>query len=72
MKAIIIEETRFVDLLEELKAQKTSLAHENTNFLQKPEGMDQMKWQGLIQDVHHAFHCTFVRWAQREGASCVR
>lgn len=72
MKAIIIEEARFVDLVEELRAQKTTLAYENTNFLQKPEGMDQGKWEGLIQDVHHAFHCTLVRWAQREGASCVR
>ena len=73
MKAIIIEEHRFVELIETLRLQKSDLTFRGTNFLaQKPEGMDQQKWEGVIQDVHHAFHCTFVRWAQAEGASCVR
>lgn len=72
MKAIIIDEERFADLVEQLRLQKTELSHSTTNFLQKPEGITQQKWEGVIQDVHHAFHCTFVRWAQREGASCVR
>ena len=72
MKAVIIDEARFADLVEELRARKLALSHERTNFLKKPEGMSDQHWEGLIQDVHHDFHCTFVRWAQREGASCVR
>jgi hypothetical protein len=72
MKVIIIEEDRFAELVEQLRARKVSLSHETTNFLNKPEEISQQKWEGLIQDIHHDFHCTFVRWAQKEGASCVR
>jgi hypothetical protein len=72
MKAIIIEEDRFVDFVEQLRARKLSLSHETTNFLREPEGISQSHWEGLIQDIHHDFHCLFVRWAQKEGASCVR
>jgi hypothetical protein len=72
MKAIIIEETKFVDLIEELRAKKTSLAHEGTNYLRKPDHISQTYWEGILQDIHQEFHFLFVRWAQREGASCVR
>jgi hypothetical protein len=72
VKAIIIEEDRFVDLVEQLRSRKMELSHSNTNFLNKPEGISKQQWEGLIQDIHHDFHCIFVRWAQREGASCVR
>ena len=74
MRAIIIEEAKFTDLVEELRARKTILAHENTNsnFLCRPKEISQRQWEGLIQNIHRDFHCVFVRWAQREGASCVR
>lgn len=72
MKAIIIEEDRFVELVEQLQARKLTLSHERTNFLNKPEGISQQYWEGLIQDIHHDFYCTFVRWAQKEGVSYIR
>lgn len=73
MKAIIIEEQRFVDLLDELRAAKESLAHTGqASFLRKPENVSQGQWEQVVQDVHSRFHFIFVRWAQREGASCVR
>lgn len=73
MRAVIIEDDRFAELVETLALQKADLATNGTNFLtHKPDGMEQAKWEGLIQDVHHAFHCTFVRWAQSHGARCVR
>lgn len=73
MRAVIIEDDRFAELVETLELQKASLAKNGGNFLaRKPEGMDQAHWESVIQDVHKAFHCTFVRWAQSHGARCVR
>jgi len=73
MRAIIIEEPRFAEFVETLRLQKADLSVNGRNFLErKPDGMSQLHWEGLIQDVHHAFHCAFVRWAQSHGASCVR
>lgn len=71
MKAIIIEEARFAELVETLRLQREALPRSG-NFLRKPDGMSDQQWDGIVQDVHHQFHCTFVRWAQSHGASCVR
>lgn len=70
MKAIIIEEERFAEICDLMKAKAQEIAERSRT----PERLnwDETMWKNACNEVHQAIHCTFVRWAQSHGASCVK
>ena len=70
MKAIIIEEVRFVEILEDLKYHAESLASNVTT----PDriGWDRAMWAAAVQECHRQLHFRLVQWMQSHGASCIR
>lgn len=68
MKAIIIEEDRFVDLTNNLKLAREDLRVYNT---QQRLNIDKDIWSMALDEAHRRYHYEVVRWAQSHGASCV-
>jgi uncharacterized Fe-S cluster-containing protein len=69
MKAIIIEEERFTEVCDLMKAQVL----ESTKYSQyKPEGLTTAQWQQALEAAHGTINYVFVRWAQSHGASCTK
>jgi len=70
MKAIIIEEERFTEVLDLLKLHVMKLKEQS----HVPERLDisQQAWGAAIDEVHRTMHYHFVRWAQGHGASCTK
>jgi len=70
MKAIIIEEVRFVEILESLKYESERMVHSSN----APErlGVSKQVWSVAVHEVHSNFHYHLVRWMQGHGASCTR
>lgn len=71
MRAIIIEEERFTEIVALLKAKCTGpdcfTAHEANTL-----GIPQEKLQPLLESMFRTFNYEFVRWAQSHGASCTK
>lgn len=69
MRAIIIEEERFAEICELMKAHALSLGENNrtAGVLQ----ISDQAWKAAVDDIHRTMHFHFVRWAQSHGASCV-
>lgn len=68
MKAIIIEENRFDEFLQLLKAHQ----HDARNNRPPYDGISQTIWQQALDQARREYNYVFVRWAQSHGASCVR
>lgn len=69
MKAIIIEEDRFVDLTEALRLKEADARCDNTaQRLNWPIEI----WHEALNQARREMHFEFVRWAQSHGASCVK
>jgi hypothetical protein len=66
MKAIIIEEERFVDLLDSLKLESFKVSEHHMEGIPP----DRIPW--VVKEIHRAFHYRVTVWAQSHGASCVR
>jgi len=71
MKAIIIEEDRFVDLTTALSLEKEKLGGPVDNTAERM-GWDRALWRAALDEAHRRYHFHFVRWAQSHGASCVQ
>jgi len=71
MRAIIIEEERFAELVVLLKAKCTGV---DVFTLREAEtlGIPVEKLKPLLESMFRTFNYEFVRWAQSHGASCVR
>jgi hypothetical protein len=69
MKAIIIEEERFTEVLDLMKKAAMDAAKYPHD---KPEYIPQKDWEAALESAHRAIHYTFVRWAQSHGASCTQ
>ena len=73
MRAIIIEEERFAELVAMLKAK---VDQDDAFLLRDLEVMgitmtpEQRKM--FREGMFRQFNCVFIRWAQSHGASCVR
>jgi hypothetical protein len=67
MKAIIIEEERFKEILELMKLESYELKKSN---IAEIHNIDDSTWQEAIRQVHRSMHYHFVKWAQSHGASC--
>lgn len=67
MKAIIIEEDRFVEIVETMQFKAEQM-------MNKPDycGVDPKIYRAIVESVHRCMHYEFVRWAQSHGAKCVR
>lgn len=68
MRAIIIEEDRFREVTELMRAKAMDLKLSPT-----PERlqMSEQAWEAAVDEIHRSMHFHFVRWAQSHGASCV-
>lgn len=69
MKVIIIQESRFCDLLDQLKLAK--FEGDISNSAEKL-GVTPSQYKQLLADVHQRFHYVVVCWSQEEGARCIR
>lgn len=69
MRAIIIEEDRFVDLTDKLQLVRYHTQDANTA---ERLGVPVNVWKAALEEAHRRYHFEFVRWAQSHGASCVR
>ena len=71
MRAIIIEEERFTEILALLKAKCTTI---DPFTLREAEvlGVPPEKLKPLMDSMFRTFNMEFVRWAQSHGASCTR
>lgn len=70
MRVIIIEEERFVEILELMKAESKRLAADSNTPGRL--GWSKSMWEEACAEVQRNIHFHFVRWAQSHGASCVR
>ena len=67
MKVILIEEDRFVDLINTLKLERADSRVDNTA---ERMGWDKSLWHAALDEAHRRYHFHFVQWAQSHGASC--
>ena len=70
MRAIIIEEERFTEICNLMKAE--ALATGNNGYLKQQTGLTKDQIQFAADEIHRAIHFHFVRWAQSHGASCTK
>ena len=70
MKVILIEEYRFAELIDLLKAQKLNLMDDARTADRL--GWDKAVWRSAVDEAHRCMHFHLVRWAQSHGASCVQ
>lgn len=68
MKAIIIEEERFTEICNLMKARAETAKYPGV----RPDFLDERQWQIALKAAHRAINFEFVRWAQSHGASCVK
>ena len=69
MKAIIIEEDRFVEIAELMKAKALEIKTSRTrSMIDAPQAV----WDAVVSEVSRSIHYHFVQWAQSHGASCIR
>lgn len=69
MRAIIIEEDRFSDLLDALRLREMEM---RTSPAAETLGISAQAWNAALSEARKQFHYEFVRWAQSHGASCVK
>jgi hypothetical protein len=69
MRAIIIEEDRFAELTDMLRAEADKLRARGP---QQNSGLTQHQWDLAVDDVFRNQNFYLVRWAQSHGARCVR
>ena len=69
MRAIIIEEERFAEITDLLRAKATEL-HQNS-YLCKHTNLTPEQMKFAADEMFRTINFTFVRWAQSHGASCV-
>lgn len=70
MRAIIIEEDRFLDVMQSFALEKESLK-QRTQTAERI-GCTPSAWNAAVDEAHRSLHYHFVKWAQSHGASCVR
>jgi hypothetical protein len=73
MRAIIIEEERFAEVLALMKARALQ-QHQNSFLLvlQERYKLTDQETTMLAEEIFRSINYEFVRWAQSHGASCVR
>jgi hypothetical protein len=70
VRAIIIEEERFAEVLDLMRAEATRLPEHG--YLLKQCGLTPEQAKIAADEMFRTINFHFVRWAQSHGASCVR
>jgi len=65
MRAIIIEEERFTEILDILRYESERMANDS----RLRGSISPQVWSAAVNDVHRNFHFHLVRWMQSHGAS---
>lgn len=68
MKAIIIEEDRFNDLIKSIKLREIEAA---TVSINRQSQWTPELWKAALAAARSEMQFEFVKWAQSHGASCV-
>lgn len=70
MRVILIEEDRFAEITDLMRAKAASTLE--NGYLKERTGLttDQIKF--AAEEMYRAVHFEFVRWAQSHGASCLK
>lgn len=68
MRAIIIEEERFTELCDLLKAEAERISRDSST----PErlNLDRNIWRTAVEEAYRMMNYQVVRWSQSHGASC--
>lgn len=73
MRAIIIEEDRFVEVLELMRADAKGIAeHSLLGYDLKDAKLSKAQLEAMSDSIARAMTLSFVRWAQSHGARCIR
>lgn len=73
MRAIIIEEDRFVEVLELMKADaKAAASHSLLNYELKDANLTKPQIEAMAEAISRKMTYVFVTWAQSHGARCIR
>lgn len=67
MRAIIIEEDRFTEIVELLRYEAERMLAERC-----PDGVEPAVWRTAVGEAHRSFNYHLVTWAQSHGARCTR
>ena len=70
MRAILIEEERFTEILDFMTLKANEIAEDSSTM--ERLGFDKSLWSSAAREVHRMMHYHFVRWAQSHGASCTK
>jgi hypothetical protein len=72
MRAILIEEERFAEVAQLMRAEAISAG--KNHFLRSQLGIEltERQMEFAADAISRAIHFHFVRWAQSHGASCVQ
>ena len=70
MRVILIEEERFAEVTDLMRAEVEKSSRNHPQGF--PEGMSEKQRVMLADQIYRTVHMTFVRWAQSHGASCVK
>jgi len=71
MRAIIIEEDRFVEVRDLMEKAATQL-HTNSFLRVQCPKLTEAEIKAAANEMFRAINYEFVRWAQSHGASCIR
>ena len=69
MKVILIEEARFPEAIDLMKARADKI---DRSYVGDASGLTDQQIKFVADAVFRAVNYEFVRWAQSHGASCVR
>lgn len=70
MKVILIEEERFAEITDLMRAKATQLLE--NGYLKENTGLTDQQIKFAADEMYRGIHFEFVRWAQSHGASCVK
>lgn len=69
MRVILIEDDRFAEICQLMKAE--AIATGTNGYLKQQTGLTKEQIEFAASEIHRTIHYHFVRWAQSQGASCV-
>jgi hypothetical protein len=69
VKVILIEEARFPEVIDLMKARAEKI---DRSYVGDASGLTDQQIKHVADAVFRALNYEFVRWAQSHGASCVR
>lgn len=73
MRAIIIEEVRFAEIIELMRSKVKNTAESTTlKYILQKYGLTESDINSISDSITRTIMLPFIQWAQDQGASCVR